>query len=294
MDDSLDLQKIIKKLEISSDATLVDYAQSHIRFSLLNSVDFYILNAEASSVYKKDLILNDKTIIFLDKEFTNLNLFLNKNPSKRDAYWLNKLLNFIQLTPENNLEEKYKLLPTYNLKKEFIKKHKINRNPDNEFFFFSSDEMVSRYKKINGEKIRNPKINEEGIKVKIPDSSAIVFTSSKTGKRNIDCHIYGYIKDNKVYYQKDITEKIKTNKDDPDRCTIHSSTDGTQTYYKEVLKKGVDLSKLDHDLVEHYEGKEVLLKYDETNLYHLEDEKGIIYIRHPDLLVELENNIDIS
>lgn len=119
----------------------------------------------------------DEETFFLDKDlivFYSKNykiLFDYVNNVENDSHMgrcLANLLNALRRSVKNK-KQVYDKLFVYNLKKYFLQKYKLKENPDNEFFMFFDDEIVYRYQR--GKKL---KVNKNGIKVKICDSSAFL------------------------------------------------------------------------------------------------------------------------
>jgi hypothetical protein len=218
------------------------------------------------------VFFKDITMIY-DPSFEHTNKIL-KNEEVSSDY---KILYAILKSFSKKATPKYYDLLPYPLKKDLEKTFKLRINADKEYFLFGNDELKSRYS------YKNLKAIKKNQKVQINDSSAVLVVHN--GKRYVDISSSFFYMDDKYIYKDDICKRVKV--ENINEADITSSDGEKNTYYKTVLKDNVRLSELTNK-VRYYKvnGKKfTLIKH--KNEFFLKDQKGLIEISHPDLLIYL-------
>lgn len=194
------------------------------------------------------------------------------------SFYLKSIINALSKTP-TEIDKTYFDLHDYKLKELFSYFHSLPYNPSREIFLYGNDEFRLRFSPY-----LDIEVPAEGLEVEIIDTSAYVLDEGS--KRHIDLlsGIRSYKSGDRLYLG-DITEDIPATKEDCDTVR-YNTKDKTQTYYKTVLKKGVDLSKEKSILCLPADRKVYTLIPQGKKLV-LKDAEGIIQISHPDMLVYL-------
>lgn len=219
------------------------------------------------------------TLIY-DKDYQSLKGIINKNPvldkNKDPTRLLESIYSSFKKSPKPKLID---WLP-YSLRKESEHFNKLSLSVDQEFFFYSSDELVHRYRQSKGK--YKLKKNQ---KVKIIDDSALIFTN-KDGTRTLDLHLGTKHLDEKfLYLDTDLTEQIEVEEGDEYNFMQLGEGPGNSKYFKTVLKNGVNVKTLKNKIPYVKANKKEFDLVKKGKEYFLKDNKGLISISHPDLLV---------
>lgn len=231
--------------------------------------------------------------VFFDDDFQMMKTVLNGKKLKKDydngSFIMEGLLGAVKKGLTNSEAEKaMNNVHDYIIKKSIQEYYKLPENPDNEYFLYGDDELEPRYRGY-----QPPIALADGVaqKVKIKDPSALLITG-KDGKLYIDLDTgINYSDDKFIYFGNLTTRKICSAKAKHHFVSYDSKT-GKKTYYKTVLKKGIDLAK--------HEDKVAYVKADKMSFdLYFDSSKKVFYfkdasdthihISHPDLLVYLEN-----
>jgi hypothetical protein len=192
------------------------------------------------------------------------------------------IIRLIKAFSKNTKKQAYEAMEKiydYPLKEALIKYYQLEVNPLKEYFLFGDDEVGSRYRGLQ-EKLKIP---QEGIKVQIKDSSALLFTR-KDGKQFIDLSTGTMYMDKKfLYLDRTLVVRKQCSKKDSELVSI--GPNNSRTYWKNTLKKGVDLKKLDKIPYKSADKMEFILKEKDGTMFFEDKNKQIISIHHPDLMI---------
>jgi hypothetical protein len=230
--------------------------------------------------------------IFFDEDFQMIRTVLSGKKLKKDydngSFIISGLLAAIKKGLTNaQAEAAMEEVHDYIIKKSIQEYYKLTENPDNEYFLYGDDQLEPRYRGY-----QPPITLPEGVgqPVRIKDSSALLITS-KDGQKYIDLNSGIHYSDDKFIYFGDITTRQKcSGKAQHDLVSFNSKT-GQKTYFKTVVKKGVNLKK-HTDKVPYIkaDGLKFTLFFEAaTKTFYFQDEQNQrINISHPDLMVYLE------
>lgn len=230
--------------------------------------------------------------IFFDDDFQMIRQVLQGKKLKKDydngSFIIAGLMQAVKKGLTNTeAEAAMEEVHDYIIKKSIQEYYKLSENPDNEYFLYGDDQLEPRYRGYQPP-ITLPDHVAQAVRIK--DSSAILIIH-KDGTRTIDLNTGISYSDDKFIYFGNITERKQCSEKSKYHFVSFNSKDGKKTYFKTVLKKGVNL-KTHEDKVAYVKADNMRfnLFFDSAtkNFYFKDSEDQIIKIGHPDLMIYLE------
>lgn len=232
-------------------------------------------------------VTNLYTKIIFDPNYKFLKKIINQQNFKRDyengSEVLFHILQALKRLTQSEAETAYEHIHDYALKQALIRHYHLNQDPNKEFFLFGDDEFRPRYTDFQPPL----KVPSEGLKVKIQDKSALLFTR-ENGSQYLDLDIGMFYKDDTyIYLNSKIVQMVKCSKAESTTVSYNSKTK-SKIYRKLELKPGIDLTHEKKIRYQSANGREFTLKLNHQT-YFLEDDQGTkVDLSHPDLLVYIQ------
>lgn len=275
------MNKAVVKIDTFSDRGIV--------FHFINGYKIIISPAKAKSNH----LHSDGVSLIYDYDFNNLSHIVFGQPIKLDhengSKFIYNIVNTFKSEDFFNKEkqlENYKSINIYELKSLLAKYLLLPVNPDKEYFLYGDDELRPRFK-------QSPKLKfkAQGHKVIISDTSALLFDDGKRRYIDLESGLL-YKKDGLLYLDRNIVVMKEFSeaevKSGDDSYLVSFDQKGNKKFFKNVLKEGVDLSKIPTIKYQEVNGFFYKLKKNK-NVYFFEDEQGKISISHPDLLIVFQD-----
>jgi peroxiredoxin family protein len=251
---------------------------------------FQVIVIPKSNAYKYAATSKSAKVVY-DEDFQMINTIMKGKRLKKDYDNASSIIESLLQAVKQNLSQTEALAAMeqahdYIIKKNLQEYYKLTENPDREYFLYGDDQLEPRYRGYQ------PPISlPEGVaqRVRIKDSSALLITQ-KDGRKYIDLNSGIHYSDDKFIYFGSLTERKKCTAKSDYHFVSYNSKTNEKTYYKTVLKKGVNLANHE-DKVPYVRADkmELDLYFDASKQeFYFQDEVGDkITISHPDLMVYL-------